>query len=136
MPPSTGVASGFMTSAPTRLLHMIGSSPATTVETVMIFGRRRSSAPSTTASRRSVASRSASPGSALRDRLRRLRERFLQIDDHHDARLHGRPEERDEADPDGDGEVVAEQPEQVHAAGERERAPSAARARLRARSDT
>jgi len=29
---------------------MIGRSPATTVDTVMIFGRNRSSAPSTTAS--------------------------------------------------------------------------------------
>ena len=38
MPPSTGVASGFITSAPTRVLHMIGSRPATTVETVITFG--------------------------------------------------------------------------------------------------
>ncbi len=38
MPPSTGVASGFITSAPTRVLHMIGSRPATTVETVMTLG--------------------------------------------------------------------------------------------------
>ena len=56
MPPSTGVASGFMTSAPTRVLHMIGSSPAITVQTVMTLGRKRSSAPSITASRRSRAS--------------------------------------------------------------------------------
>ena len=34
-----------------RLLHMIGSSPATTVETVMTFGRSRAAAPSITASR-------------------------------------------------------------------------------------
>ena len=50
-----------------------------------------------------------------------LVQRLLQVDDHHDARLHGGAEERDEADPDGDGEVVAEQPEQVNAAGQRER---------------
>src|SRR6266850_5693750 len=51
MPPSTGVASGFMTSAPVEWLHMIGSKLATIVETVMTFGRRRSNAPSFTASR-------------------------------------------------------------------------------------
>ena len=51
MPPSTGAASGFITSAPVSLVHMIGSSPATTVETVMSFGRSRSTAPSITASR-------------------------------------------------------------------------------------
>ena len=55
MPPSTGVASGFITSEPTRVLHMIGSSPATTVLTVITFGRRRNRAPSTTASPTSLA---------------------------------------------------------------------------------
>ena len=40
MPPSTGVASGFITSAPALVLHMIGKSPATTVETVITFGRK------------------------------------------------------------------------------------------------
>ena len=50
IPPSTGVASGFMTSAPARVLHMMGSRPAMTVETVITFGRSRSSAPSMTAS--------------------------------------------------------------------------------------
>src|SRR6266705_5761144 len=50
MPPSTGVARGFITSAPALVLHMIGSSDATTVDTVITFGRRRSSAPSVTAS--------------------------------------------------------------------------------------
>jgi hypothetical protein len=66
MPPSTGVASGFMTSAPTRVLHMIGSSPATTVDTVITFGRSRSSAPSITASRR--VARVKAPPSASRFR--------------------------------------------------------------------
>ena len=56
MPPSTGVASGFITSAPALVLHMIGSKPATTVETVITFGRKRSSAPSVTASINEVAS--------------------------------------------------------------------------------
>jgi hypothetical protein len=50
MPPSTGVASGFITSAPVRVDHMMGNRPATTVDTVMIFGRRRKRAPSITAS--------------------------------------------------------------------------------------
>ena len=50
MPPSTGVASGFMTSAPVRVDHIMGKRPATTVATVMTLGRKRSNAPSTTAS--------------------------------------------------------------------------------------
>src|SRR5947209_2356888 len=50
IPPSTGVASGFMTSAPALVLHMIGSSDATTVDTVISFGRKRNKAPSVTAS--------------------------------------------------------------------------------------
>ena len=32
----------FITSAPARVLHMIGRSPAMTVETVITFGRSRS----------------------------------------------------------------------------------------------
>ena len=43
---------------------------------------------------------------------------LLQIDDHHDAGLHRRPEERNEADPDRDREVVAQQPQQVDASGQ------------------
>ena len=66
MPPNTGVASGFMTSEPTRVLHMIGSRPATTVLTVMTLGRSRSSAPSITASR--SASRVKAPPSCCRFR--------------------------------------------------------------------
>ena len=50
IPPSTGVASGFITSAPALVLHMIGSSDAITVDTVITFGRKRSNAPSVTAS--------------------------------------------------------------------------------------
>ena len=42
----TGVASGFITSAPVRVLHMIGSRLATMVATVMTFGRKRRRAPS------------------------------------------------------------------------------------------
>ena len=68
---------------------------------------------------------------AFHDRVaqRRTRERaselaplaldgLFQIDDHHDAGLHRRPEERDEADPDRDREVVAQQPQQVDASGQ------------------
>jgi hypothetical protein len=50
IPPSTGAARGFMISDPELELHMIGNSPATTVETVMTFGRNRSRAPLVTAS--------------------------------------------------------------------------------------
>ena len=50
MPPSTGVASGFINSAPVRLDHINGSRPATTVDTVSTLGRNRRSAPSITAS--------------------------------------------------------------------------------------
>src|SRR5262249_38872589 len=64
MPPRTGVASGFMTSAPAEWLHMIGSRLATTVETVITLGRSRSSAPSVTASSR--LSRVSRPPSAWR----------------------------------------------------------------------
>ncbi len=48
IPPRTGVASGRITSDPTRVLQKIGNKPATMVETVMSFGRRRRSAPSMT----------------------------------------------------------------------------------------
>ena len=41
MPASTGVLSGFITSAPVRVDHMLGNKPATTVDTIMIFGRKR-----------------------------------------------------------------------------------------------
>ena len=92
---------------------MIGRSPATTVDTVMSFGRSRSSAPSMTASRRSCLV-IWPPRSAVF-----CSKRFVEVNDHHDRGLDGRPEERDEADPDGDGKVVVQQPEQVDAAGER-----------------
>src|ERR1700692_1297169 len=52
MPPRTGVASGFITSAPVRVDHMMGNRPATTVDTVMILGRKRNRAPSITAFRK------------------------------------------------------------------------------------
>jgi hypothetical protein len=50
MPPRTGVARGFITSAPVEWLHMMGSKLATTADTVMILGRSRNRAPSCTAS--------------------------------------------------------------------------------------
>ena len=46
MPPMTGVASGFISSAPVRVLHMMGSKLATMVRTVMTLGRGRKRAPS------------------------------------------------------------------------------------------
>ena len=56
-----------MTSAPVEWLHMIGSRLATTVDTVITFGRSRSSAPSVTAS--SSAARVSRPPSASRFRV-------------------------------------------------------------------
>src|SRR5438270_2096835 len=52
MPPKTGVANGFMTSAPVRADHMMGRRPATMVDTVITLGLNRKSAPSITASRK------------------------------------------------------------------------------------
>ena len=49
MPPRKGAASGRMISEPVLVLHMIGSRAATVVATIIIFGRNRSRAPSTTA---------------------------------------------------------------------------------------
>ena len=49
IPPKTGVASGFMNSAPVRIVHIRGNNPATTVATVITFGLKRKSAPSMTA---------------------------------------------------------------------------------------
>ena len=114
MPPSTGVASGFITSAPVEWLHMIGKRLATTVVTVITFGRSRSSAPSC---HRLQERR---PREAAAERLALPRHRFLQVDHHHHRRLHRRAEERDEADPDRDREVVAERVQQVDPAGEAE----------------
>ena len=114
MPPSTGVASGFMTSAPALVLHMIGSSPATTVETVITFGRSRSNAPSMTASFKRL------PRETAVQRLAPPLHRLFQVDDHHHTRLHGRAEQRDETHPHRDREVVAKRPYQVQTARESE----------------
>ena len=53
IPPITGAAKGFITSAPVCVLHMIGIRLATTVDTVMTLGRKRRKAPSFTAAIRS-----------------------------------------------------------------------------------
>ena len=50
-----------------------------------------------------------------------LGDRLLKIDHHDNRRLHRRAEERDEADPDGDGHVVPERVQQIDAARQRER---------------
>jgi hypothetical protein len=49
MPPMMGVANGFITSAPARLLNKIGRRLATIVATVITIGRNRNRAPSFTA---------------------------------------------------------------------------------------
>ena len=115
IPPITGVASGFITSAPVRVLHMIGSRLATIVATVMTFGRRRRRAPSLTAAIRSATAEGRAALAPFSF------QRFLEIDDHHHAGLDRRAEERDVADPDGDAEIVAEQVLQKDAAAQRER---------------
>ena len=53
MPPTIGAAMRRMTAAPVPDPHMIGSRPTMMVITVISFGRNRSSAPSTIASRNS-----------------------------------------------------------------------------------
>jgi hypothetical protein len=50
IPPTIGAAIRFITLAPVPLPHRIGSSPAMIAVTVIIFGRTRSTAPSTIAS--------------------------------------------------------------------------------------
>ncbi len=115
MPPRTGVASGLITSEPTRWLHIMGSRPATMVETVITFGRSRNNAPSITASRRCRTEK----GCALLALL--SRDRLFEVDHHHHSGLHRGAEECDKADPHGDAEVVAEQVQQVDAAGQRKR---------------
>ena len=112
MPPSTGAASGFMNSAPVRVDHIGGSKPATTVATVMTLGRSRSSAPSMTAAC-SPARQHAICGNAAGNRL-------FQVDDHHHAGLDGGAEQRDEAHPHRNREVVSEQLDEEDAAGQSE----------------
>ena len=46
IPPTTGVAIGFITSLPVPVLHMIGSRPKRVVATVMSSGRTLSTPPS------------------------------------------------------------------------------------------
>ena len=112
MPPMIGAAIGFITSDPTPVLHMIGTSDAITTVTVISFGRSRRTEPSTVASQMSC---SRDLAAAAQPRV----ERFVKVDDHDDTGLHGDAVERDVADPDGHREVVAEQPLQDDAAGHR-----------------
>ncbi len=46
---------------------------------------------------------------------------FFEVDHHNDCRLHRCTEERDEPDPDGDREVIVQQPEQVETSGKSKR---------------
>ena len=50
MPPTIGVAMGFITSEPMPVSHRMGTKLASTAVTVMSFGRSRSTAPSMAAS--------------------------------------------------------------------------------------
>ena len=92
------------------MLQKIGRSPATIVDTVMNFGRRRRSAPSMTASRKCRMREHAE--------LKLFSRNCLFEVDHHDNRgLHRRTEKCDEPDPDRDREVIVQQPEQIEPAG-------------------
>ena len=113
----TGVASGFITSAPVRVLHMIGSRLATMVATVITFGPQPQARAVLDACKQIVASE----GRAALGL--RLLHGFLEIDDHDDAGLDGGAEERDVADPHGDAEIVAEQLLQKDAAASARTAP-------------
>ena len=53
IPPIMGAAIRFITSPPAPTDHMMGSSPNSMQATVITFGRRRLTAPTTMASRRS-----------------------------------------------------------------------------------
>ena len=103
MPPRIGAAIGFITSDPTPVAHMIGASDRSVVPTVISFGRSRSTEPSIVASQHVPPRRAARPPDPPVERL-------VQVDDHDDAGLHRDAVERDVADPDRDGEVVAEPP--------------------------
>ena len=102
MPPTMGAAICFMTSEPVPIAHMIGSRPRNMVATVMTFGRSRFTAPSRIAWRSS---------SRLRETalLPGLRIGKIQIEEHEDPGLGIDAEERNQADPDPDTHVVAEQ---------------------------
>ena len=115
MPPMTGVASGFITSAPVRVLHMIGQQAGDD------RGDGHHLRPQAQA--RAVLDRASQilQRKRLRPSFRRcFFQRFLEIDDHDHAGLDRGAEERDVADPDRDAEVVAEQVLQKDAAAQRE----------------
>ena len=102
MPPTMGAAIGRMTSEPVPVDQKIGTSESVAAATVISFGRRRRTEPSRVASRMS----SRVTGAACES----LVESLVEVDDHDDTRLDRDAVERDVADPDRDGEVVAEQP--------------------------
>ena len=114
IPPITGVASGFITSAPVRVLHMIGQQARD--------DRGDGHDLRTQAQPRAFfdgCDEIGVPKAAPRSRRFAL-DRFLQVHDHDDAGLNRGAKERDVADPDGDAEVVAEEVLQKDAAAERE----------------
>ena len=103
MPPTIGAAMGFITSDPTPVSHRIGARLARTAATVISFGRKRWTAPSMAAC--SISTRcSDGAGGELPV------ERFVQIDDHHNASLDRDSEQRDVANPDRNTEIVAKEP--------------------------
>src|SRR3954465_2777398 len=101
MPPIIGAAIRFIPSAPVPVDHMIGRSPMPIVATVITFGRNRLTAPSMIARCSAVTVPSRRP--------RRASSYAIEIQQHEDAGLSIDADERDQADPDADAHVVAEQ---------------------------
>ena len=102
IPPIIGVAIRFITSAPACVAgdHMIGSRPNRMAQTVMTFGRIRWTAPSMTASCRSLEIIHPAFGAEFFPGL-------IEVQKHDDPGLGVEPGEGDDADPDRNAHVVA-----------------------------
>ena len=105
MPPIIGAAIRRMTSDPAPVYHMMGTSPMNITATVITFGRRRFTAPSTMASL-------TSSRFLIRPTGLRLLVREVEVQEHEHAGLGVHAEEGDQADPHGDRHVVAEVPDE------------------------
>ena len=114
IPPISGAAIRFMTSEPVPTAHMIGMRPRNVVATVMNLGRSRWTAPSRMACLQL--------GQAAEAPLPlRLLVGQVQVQEHEDPGLGVHPQQGDQADPDPDAHVVAEQVEEPDGADRGER---------------
>ena len=117
MPPTIGAAMRRMTSEPVPLPNMIGSRPPMVAATVMMMGRTRSNAPSITAcsiSARLMRRPLASPRHAASIAWFRYTSMMTPIST-------ATPAKRNEADTDGNRQVVAQQVQQPEPADQRHR---------------